>query len=596
VRVPTDALGGRWHRNNSLAAGGTATDWKQSVRAATTTALAANTRTGNVLLANANGALGTIDGVTLVVGNRLLVKDEGGASPLTHANNGIYVIDSLGAAGAKWQFTRAADADSSTEVTSGLTVEVNEGTASAGKVYEIVTADPITLNTTAIGIDLLPPLTRLNGATVPAAGALTTGNVLQVNGVSSTTYGPVNLAGGVNYVTGLLPTANLAPGTNAQIAVTNAGATGVAMVTVSGDASITAAGAVTVAKVAGSTYTVGGALTVGNVAQVNGVASVTYGALNLAGGANYVTGQLPIANLAPGTNAQIPVTNAGATAVVMVTASGDASIAASGAVTVSKVAGSTYTVGGALTVGNVAQVNGVASVTYGALNLAGGANYVTGVLPSANLATATATAAGAVSLVTQSGAYRTVRNMVLTNVANLAAFTVASATLNDNVGGGNIEGDRVLLAGQTTPAEDGIYVVGTVGGGTAPLTRATDYAATSVQPAGLTIGINEGTIFGGRQWFASLAGAITVATSSPAFYPRKYVRVTGVMAGAPGIMALSAEWILSATKSTVTPIPKAPGTQGFLSIGTLTAGFGNGAVTVTSTANETSTLQISIEN
>ena len=508
VRVPTDALGGRWHRDNSLASGGTSTDWKQSVRAATTTALAANTRTGNVLLANANGALGAIDGVTLVVGNRIAVKDEGGASPLTHANNGLYVVDSLGSASTKWQFTRSADADSSAEVTFGLTFEVAEGTVSAGKVYELVTADPITLNSTALGIDLLPPLTKLNGATVPAAGALTTGNVIQVNGASSTTYAPINLAGGANYVTGLLPTANLAPGTNAQIAVTNAGATAVVMVTVGGDATITAAGAVTVAKVAGSTYTVGGALTTGNVAQVNGIASVTYAALNLAGGANYVTG----------------------------------------------------------------------------------------VLPSANLATATAAAAGAVSLVTQSGAYRTVRNVVITNVANLAAYVVASATLNDNVAGGNLANDRVLLVGQTTPTENGIYVVGTVGAGLAPLTLATDYAAASVQPTGLAVGINEGTIFGNRQWFSSLAGAITVGTSSPAFYPRKYVRVTGVMAGVPGIMALSAEWILSATKSTVAPVVKAPGTQGFLSIGTITAGFGTGAVTVTSTANETSTLQISIEN
>ena len=39
-----------------------------------------------------------------------------------------------------------------------------------------------------------------------------------------------------------------------------------------------------------------------------------------------------------------------------------------------------------------------------------------------------------------------------------------------------------------------------------------------------------------------------------------------------------------------------PGTQGFLSRGALTAGAGDGAFTITSTANETSTLQIQIEN
>ena len=55
-----------------------AADWKSSVRLATTAALAANTRTGNVLLANANGALGNIDSVAVVVGDRILVQFEGG--------------------------------------------------------------------------------------------------------------------------------------------------------------------------------------------------------------------------------------------------------------------------------------------------------------------------------------------------------------------------------------------------------------------------------------------------------------------------------------------------------------------------------------
>ena len=157
-------------------------------------------------------------------------------------------------------------------------------------------------------------------------------------------------------------------------------------------------------------------------------------------------------------------------------------------------------------------------------------------------------------------------------------------------------GQRVLLAKQTTTTQDGIYVVGTVGGGTAPLTRAADMAAASVQPAGMEVKVNEGTLFGSTTWFSTLAGANTVATSSPAFYPRKYVRVTTAMAGTPGVKALSAEWILSASKSSVTPTVITPGTQGFLSRGTLTPGAGDGSFTITSTANETSTLSIVIEN
>src|SRR5665213_198406 len=37
-----------------------------------------------------------------------------------------------------------------------------------------------------------PTVSEINGASVQAAGSLTTGNVLQVNGASSTTYAPIN--------------------------------------------------------------------------------------------------------------------------------------------------------------------------------------------------------------------------------------------------------------------------------------------------------------------------------------------------------------------------------------------------------------------
>lgn len=51
----------------------------------------------------------------------------------------------------------------------------------------------------------------VNGASVPAAGALTTGNVLQVSGASALTYAALNLAGGTSFVSGVLPKTNLDP-------------------------------------------------------------------------------------------------------------------------------------------------------------------------------------------------------------------------------------------------------------------------------------------------------------------------------------------------------------------------------------------------
>lgn len=52
--------------------------------------------------------------------------------------------------------------------------------------------------------------TAINGSSVTSGGFLTTGNVLQVVGSSALSYEPIQLAGGANYVSGLLPSANQA--------------------------------------------------------------------------------------------------------------------------------------------------------------------------------------------------------------------------------------------------------------------------------------------------------------------------------------------------------------------------------------------------
>jgi len=53
-----------------------------------------------------------------------------------------------------------------------------------------------------------PTVININGAVVPSAGSLVTGNVLQVTGSSALSYAAINLAGGSNYVTGVLPSSN----------------------------------------------------------------------------------------------------------------------------------------------------------------------------------------------------------------------------------------------------------------------------------------------------------------------------------------------------------------------------------------------------
>lgn len=97
---------------------------KEPVRAATT---------ANITLSGAQ----TIDGVSIVAGDRVLVKDQGTASA-----NGIYV-----AASGSW--TRATDFDASSELL-GAIVFVSEGTTLGNSNWQMTTDAPITIGTTAL--------------------------------------------------------------------------------------------------------------------------------------------------------------------------------------------------------------------------------------------------------------------------------------------------------------------------------------------------------------------------------------------------------------------------------------------------------------
>ena len=80
---------------------------------------------------------GTLDGVALAAGNRILLSAQG-----TAAENGLYVWS-----GAAETLVRTEDADSNAELDSGATVFVEEGTKASTK-YSLVTANPIVVGTT----------------------------------------------------------------------------------------------------------------------------------------------------------------------------------------------------------------------------------------------------------------------------------------------------------------------------------------------------------------------------------------------------------------------------------------------------------------
>jgi hypothetical protein len=121
-------------------------DVKQSVRAATTE---------NVTLSGTQ----TIDGVSLIATNRVLVKDQS-----TTSENGIWVVSA-----STW--SRATDADSDAEVTAGLFTFVEEGTDNGNSGFVLTTDNPITVGTTG-----------LTFAQFSGAGQITAGNGLTKTG------------------------------------------------------------------------------------------------------------------------------------------------------------------------------------------------------------------------------------------------------------------------------------------------------------------------------------------------------------------------------------------------------------------------------
>ncbi|VXA84075.1 Phage tail protein (fragment) [Aeromonas veronii] len=82
------------------------------------------------------GGVQTIDGVSLSIGDRILVKDQ-----VTATQNGIYVV-----AATAWP--RSADADNGSKLTSGARIAVEEGSINAGKVWYLANAGAINVGST----------------------------------------------------------------------------------------------------------------------------------------------------------------------------------------------------------------------------------------------------------------------------------------------------------------------------------------------------------------------------------------------------------------------------------------------------------------
>lgn len=126
--------------------------WKQVVRVATT---------ANITLSGPQ----TIDGVSVVAGDRVLVKNQ-----TTQSANGIYLC----AAGA---WTRTTDGDSSFELNAAVVIVGDEGTVNAGKRFAQTTVNPTIGTSNVVWIDI--------GSGTAAAFATTSNKAMTASATSA---------------------------------------------------------------------------------------------------------------------------------------------------------------------------------------------------------------------------------------------------------------------------------------------------------------------------------------------------------------------------------------------------------------------------
>jgi len=143
----------------------------------------------------------------------------------------------------------------------------------------------------------------------------------------------------------------------------------------------------------------------------------------------------------------------------------------------------------------------------------------------------------------------------LTNSGVQAALSIDGVSLSVN--------DRVLVKNQSTPAQNGIYRVTTVGSGAVnwELTRATDYDTTAEITTGSYTNITAGTVNSGVLYFQSTSGSITVGTTAIAFSVLAIIIAgAGLVSTAPNTLAVNFASGAEAIAGTVSDKPIAPDT------------------------------------
>lgn len=334
--LPNPTVGSDAANKNYVDAAVTGLSWKEVVHAAT---VAAQTLATDF----ANGQV--IDGVTLVTGDRILIKNQ--ADP---TENGIYIVQVIGAP------VRATDADTGAELV-GAAVFVDEGSLLADTGWVQITPTPITVGTSNIVFNQFTG----SGTYTAGTGLTLTGNTFSLTSPVATTLGGTGLT---------------SIGTADQFLSVNAGTTaleyktiiaGTAISVIPGVGTLTIANTGVTSAVAGTGISVSsatGAVTISNTGVISVNASGGTTGLTFSGGPVTTTGTLTLAGTLAATNGGTGLTSYGIANQVLGMNAGDTALEYK-----------TLTAGTAISVVNTAGV--VTFNNTGVTSIAGTANQIT---------------------------------------------------------------------------------------------------------------------------------------------------------------------------------------------------------------------------
>jgi len=152
-------------------------DIKDAVRVGTTANLAATYSNGSsgvgaTLTNSSTQAALVIDGITMVVNDRVMVKDQ-----TTTLQNGLYKVTNIGSGSTNWVLTRTPDGDESTEVNGGSFFFVQEGSTNGDNGYVTTNDGNPTIGTDAITFEQFSGA----GQVTAGSGLSKSGNIIDVN-------------------------------------------------------------------------------------------------------------------------------------------------------------------------------------------------------------------------------------------------------------------------------------------------------------------------------------------------------------------------------------------------------------------------------